>query len=456
MLDDTITAIATPLGQGGISIVKVCGKAAIEVVDRCFRTSSGKGANLIRVRSHTIHYGQVVRNGEKVDEVLVAVMRAPRTYTREDTVEINCHGGMIVTRSVLETLLANGARLAQPGEFTRRAFVNGRIDLAQAEAVADVIQARTGLALKVATEQLEGKLSRKTEALRENLMGILAHIEAHIDFPDEDIEPDTRTALLSRMERLKIALETILRTAHEGQLLRQGVRAAIVGRPNAGKSSLLNQLLGHERAIVSPIAGTTRDTIEETADIRGIPIRFVDTAGLRESADWVEKEGVRRSLAMAHRAELVLHVIDQTLAPSVEDHELTQALRGKPRIIVVNKIDQQVQLSSPSETNAPIVRISCTTGEGIEELKSAIHRLVWMGVVEGSNLETMINARHKNALERSLDSLQRGHLALAADAGLELVAMELRMAASAIGEIVGKTTTEDLLDVVFSQFCIGK
>lgn len=456
MLDDTITAIATPLGQGGISIVKVCGKTAIELVDRCFRTPSGKPANLPGIPSHTIHYGQVVRHGEKVDEVLVAVMRAPRTYTREDTVEINCHGGMVATRSVLETLLASGARLAQPGEFTRRAFVNGRIDLAQAEAVADVIHARTGLALKAATEQLEGKLSRKTEALRGDLMGILAHIEAHIDFPDEDIQPDTHTALLSRIEKLRIALETILRTAHEGQLLRHGVRAAIVGRPNAGKSSLLNQLLGHERAIVSPIAGTTRDTIEETADVRGIPIRFVDTAGLRESADWVEKEGVRRSLAMAHRAELVLHVIDQTLTPSAEDRELTEALHGKPRIIVINKIDQQGLFSYPSDTSVPVVRISCTTGEGIEELKSTIHQMVWIGAVEGSNLEIMINARHKNALERSLESLQRSHLALAADAGLELVAMELRIAATAIGEIVGKTTTEDLLDVVFSQFCIGK
>src|SRR5208283_1863239 len=282
--------------------------------------------------THTLHYGHIVRKGETVDEVLLAVLRAPRTFTREDTVEITCHGGILPAKLVLDTLLENGARLAEPGEFTRRAFLNGRIDLAQAEAVADLIHSRTELALAAANEQLAGKLSQRINRLRDDLMHTLAHVEAHIDFPDEDIAPDTRAELLKRLEDGIAFMDELLRTANEGQILRRGLRAAIIGRPNAGKSSLLNQLLGRDRAIVSPIAGTTRDTIEETANIRGIPVLLIDTAGLAESANEIEKEGIRRSRESLAAAELILHVLDSSEPFTPADQAHLDESPGKPRI----------------------------------------------------------------------------------------------------------------------------
>src|ERR1700733_14892527 len=289
---DTIAAIATPLGQGGIAMIRLSGPQSLAIADASFRPA-GAFLKPSAAPTHTLHFGRIVRRGRVVDEVLVGVMRAPRTFTREDVVEITCHGGLLPAKLVLDTVLENGARLAAPGEFTRRAFLNGRIDLAQAEAVADLIHARTELAAAAAQEQLAGHLSRRIHLLRDDLMKILAHIEAHIDFPDEDIAPDTRVTLAERLQAALNFKDELLRTSNEGRLLRRGIRAAIIGRPNAGKSSLLNQLLGHDRAIVSPIAGTTRDTIEETANIRGLPVVFIDTAGLREARGEIKNEGIR-------------------------------------------------------------------------------------------------------------------------------------------------------------------
>ena len=338
-LDDTIAAIATPLGEGGLAVVRLSGPQTLAIADKSFLPVGKNSLKPSAATTHTIHYGKIVRQGRSVDEVLLAVLRAPHTFTREDTVEITCHGGILPAKLVLDTLLENGARLAEPGEFTRRAFLNGRIDLAQAEAVADLIHSRTELALAAANEQLAGKLSQRINALRDEMMQTLAHVEAHIDFPDEDISPDTKEQLLKRLEHGVAFMDELLRTANEGQILRRGIRAAIVGRPNAGKSSLLNQLLGHDRAIVSPIPGTTRDTIEETANIRGLPVVFIDTAGLREARDEIEQEGVRRSHESLARAEFILHVLDASEPLTPADEKYFAEFAGKKRILVVNKID---------------------------------------------------------------------------------------------------------------------
>lgn len=453
-LSDTIAAIATPLGEGGLAVLRVSGPEALAVADKVFVPVGKTSQKPSAAPSHTIHYGRVERDGRFVDEVLVAVLRAPRTFTREDTVEFSCHGGLLPAKLVLDALLAAGARLAGPGEFTQRAFLNGRLDLAQAEAVADLIHARTELALTAAGEQLAGKLSQRINLLRDDLVKTLAHIEAHIDFPDEDIAPDTRGQLLARLERGVAFMDELLRTADEGQILRRGIRAAIIGRPNAGKSSLLNQLLGHDRAIVSPIAGTTRDTIEETANIRGLPVVFVDTAGLRESRDDIEREGIRRTRAMVAKAELILHVLDASEPLSAEDEQFLAEFVGKKRIVVLNKAD--LPRASDWESLAQTIALSCLTGSGIEQLKDAIKQVIWAGEIKAEMLQVMINSRHQDALQRARAATVRTAEALRGERSLELVAMDLRIAVNAVGEIVGKTTTEDLLDSIFSQFCIGK
>jgi tRNA modification GTPase len=471
MHDDTIAAIATPLGEGGLAVVRISGAEALAVADKIFLPGGKSSLKPSASPTHTIHYGKIVRRGETVDEVLLSVLRAPCTFTREDTVEISCHGGLLPAKLVLDTILENGARLAEPGEFTRRAFLNGRLDLAQAEAVADLIHSRTELALAAANEQLAGKLSQRINELRDEMMKTLAHVEAHIDFPDEDIAPETRAQLIQRLENGVSFMDELLRTANEGQILRRGIRAAIVGRPNAGKSSLLNQLLGHDRAIVSPIAGTTRDTIEETANIRGLPVVFIDTAGLREGRDEIEVEGIRRSRESLAKAELILHVLDASEPLTSADEMYLVEFATKKRILVRNKTDLPAKLILSdgganvlasrnerlvSSLAPPMVNVSCLSGQGMEALKDAIKNLVWAGKIEAGMLQVMINSRHQEALGRAREATLRTIEALRADVSLELVALDLRIAVNAVGEIVGKTTTEDLLDSIFSQFCLGK
>jgi tRNA modification GTPase len=456
MWEDTIAAIATPLGEGGLAVVRVSGTRAMAIADASFLPVGPSSLKPSAAASHTIHYGKIVMDGKVVDEVLLATLRAPRTFTREDTVEISCHGGLLPAKLVLDTLLKNGARLAEPGEFTRRAFLHGRIDLAQAEAVADLIHARTELSLSAANEQLAGKLSRRIDRLRDDVMLTLAHVEAHLDFPDEDIAPDTRKTLLRRLESAIAFMDELLRTANEGQILRRGIRAAILGRPNAGKSSLLNQLLGRDRAIVSHIPGTTRDTIEETANIRGLPVIFIDTAGLREAGDEIEVEGIRRSRQTLAAAELILQVLyaSQPLTPA--DADYLAEFAGKKRIVVRNKTDLPAKLDLPPDPTTPVVDVCCLDGQGIEALKDAIKQLVWRGEITAEMTQVTINSRHQDALQRARAMTRQAADALHDDATLELVAMDLRIAANAVGEIVGKTTTEDLLDSIFSTFCIGK
>lgn len=455
-LSDTIAAIATPLGEGGLAVIRISGPDALGVADRVFVPKGRRATKPSAANSHSLHYGCICRGERVIDEVMVAVMRAPRTLTREDVVEISGHGGLLAVRLVLESVLQAGARLAEPGEFTKRAFLNGRIDLAQAEAVADVIQARSELALTAATEQLAGKLSEHINRLRDDLVAALAHLEAHIDFPDEDIAPDTQEQLVGRLSAGLSAIDAILARSREGQILRRGIRVAIIGRPNAGKSSLLNHLLGHDRAIVSPTPGTTRDTISETAAIRGIPVVFVDTAGLRESADPIEQEGVRRTREAVTRAELVLHVFDGSRSFEPEDARQLAELPPGKRILVRNKVDLPATLALPETTAGPVVEVCCLDGRGIEALKDVIRDRVWAGGVPAPMLEVMINVRHEQALRRGRVALEHALDALKRHQTLELVAADLRVATHAIGEIVGKTTTEDLLDSIFSQFCIGK
>lgn len=454
---DTIAAIATPPGEAGLAVIRVSGSEALAVAARAFQPARRSAPPLAEAPTHSIHYGHIAREGRRIDEVLVSVMRAPRTFTREDVVEVSCHGGVFVTRQVLDALLAAGARLAEPGEFTRRAFLNGRLDLSQAEAVVDLIHARTDLALAAAEEQLAGALSRRVNPVRDDLLLVLAHVEAHLDFPDEDIAPDTHDQLLARLTSARERVDALLSTAREGQVLRRGVRAAIVGRPNAGKSSLLNQLLGRDRAIVSPVAGTTRDTIEETASIRGIPIVFIDTAGLREAADDLEEEGIRRTRAAASRAELILHLIDASAPLHDSDRTTLAEFASRPRLVVVNKSDLPRQLTLEPDPAAGVIPIavSCATGSGLEELRDAIAALVWSGA-PAHVPEAAINARHEDALRRARAGIERGEAGLSASLSLELIAADLRIAVSAVGEIVGQTTTEDLLDTIFSQFCLGK
>ncbi|MGV3771524.1 MAG: tRNA uridine-5-carboxymethylaminomethyl(34) synthesis GTPase MnmE [Verrucomicrobiales bacterium] len=452
---DSIAAISTPLGESGLAVVRVSGAQALAIGDVVFQPKGKLFTKPSAAKSHTVHYGHALLNGKVVDEVMLTVFRAPRTFTREEMIEISCHGGILPAKMVLDALLHAGARLAEPGEFTKRAFLNGRIDLAQAEAVADLIHARTELALSAANEQLAGKLSRKIDKMRETMISILAHVEAHIDFPDEDIAPDTKDQLVARLRDASEQMDALLRTANEGQILRRGIRVAIIGKPNAGKSSLLNHLLGHERAIVSPIPGTTRDTIEETANIRGIPIHFIDTAGLREANDLIEQEGIRRSRATIARAELILHVIDHTDGSTDELQTSLIELADKKQIVVINKIDLP---GNPPQLPAGIVSvpISCETGSGMEALKDAIKNIVWSGEIKTEMLGVMINSRHQEALNRARKQTDLTITALMEGHTLELAAMDLRLAVNAIGEIVGKTSTEDLLDSIFGQFCLGK
>lgn len=459
MFDDTIAAIATSIGEGGLAVVRISGANAFTIADKCFQPVGKSSLKPSAAPTHTVQFGKIVRDEKTIDEVLLAVLCAPRTFTRENTVEISCHGGILPARLVLDTLLAGGARLAEPGEFTKRAFLNGRIDLAQAEAVADLIHSRTELALAAANEQLAGKLSQRINQLRDDLMQTMAHVEAYIDFPEEDIAEETKEKLLARLEHGISFMDELLRTANEGQILRHGIRAAIIGRPNAGKSSLLNQMLGRDRAIVSPIAGTTRDTIEETANIRGLPVIFIDTAGLREARDEIELEGIRRSRESLASAEFILHVLDASEPLTKADENYLTEFADKKRILVLNKIDLPAKLELPKSASnqQPAANNVCSlTGQGIEALKDAIKSLVWAGEIKAEMLQVMINSRHQDALNRARFSARTAADALAADATLELVAMDLRIAANAVGEIVGQTTTEDLLDSIFSTFCIGK
>jgi len=461
-LDDTVAAISTPMGEGGIGIVRLSGPEAKAILRQVF-LPAGQPCDF-RPESHRFYYGHVVDTDSHsaVDEVLVVLMRAPRTYTRQDIAEIHCHGGIVPLRQTMELVLRCGARLAEPGEFTLRAFLNGRIDLAQAEAVLDIVRAKTGAGLRVAMQQLEGGVSSGVRKIRSELVGALAYVEASLDFPEDEIPPLDLASVLSSVRE---QIVTLLDRADQGLVYRQGVRTAIVGRPNVGKSSLLNALLRTSRAIVTPIPGTTRDTLEETLNLRGIPLCLVDTAGITESADFIAKLGIERSRQALQQADLVLMVIDGSELLQAEDFEIADLLRNRTVIVVVNKLDlPAIADGSRILFQARHVPLSARTGEGLDLLEDAIVETVFSGQVQTSDLPVVSNPRHCEILRRALGHVNAArssiHVAGTAPSVLgsaaDLLAVDLTAAVSALGEITGETVSEDVLDAVFSNFCIGK
>jgi tRNA modification GTPase len=460
--DDTIAAISTPLGEGGIGIVRLSGKDSLEIVETIF--TSPKKTGLRDVASHKLSYGHIhdPSTGEKVDEVIVTVMRSPHSYTREDIVEINCHSGMVTLRRILELTLKGGARLADPGEFTKRAFINGRIDLSQAEAVLDLIRSKTDESRRIAMEQLQGGLSEKITVLRDKLKGLCAHVEAYIDFPEDEIEIASRNEIVKSSDEIVKELKKLLKTYDEAKFFREGLATAIVGRPNVGKSSLLNALLQKDRAIVTPIPGTTRDVIEEYLNINGLPLRIMDTAGIRDVQNVAEKEGVKRSLRSIENADFVIAVFDSSEPFQDEDFEVIEKIKGKPLIIVMNKCDlplvsdKSVIASSFSPRDVLILDISALSGTGLEELKDRIFTSALKDWKEEREGVLVTNLRHKIALENAETSLGRVLSGFEENKPLEIIALELRESLDSIGEIVGAVTTEDILDSIFKNFCIGK
>jgi tRNA modification GTPase len=454
-MDDTIAAISTPIGEGGIAIIRVSGPRAFDVADRIFHSSRGRPSEF---STHTLHFGTVGSNGDTIDQVMLGVMRAPRTYTKEDTVEINCHGGVLTARKTLALCLQCGARLAEPGEFTKRAFLNGRLDLTQAEAVMDLIHARSDRAHRAALRELEGHLSAKINTARDNLLTILAHIEAHIDFPDDDIGPEVREDMVRRTEEVISLLQSLLATAREGKILREGISVAIVGRPNVGKSSLLNALVGSDRSIVTPIPGTTRDTIDETVSIDGIPFRFTDTAGIRSTRGTAEKIGVNRSRKALESSEIVLLVCDLSRPFVLADADVISACRNKRGILVLNKADlkERFHLPVPLQGKLECIRLSATRGDGLDILRSKLVEAAYSGTVGSPHVDVAINERHNVSLEYANKYLTEALHEFRSAQPLEIVSQQLRRGLDCLGEVIGKTSTDDILERIFATFCIGK
>lgn len=455
----TIAAISTPLGTGAIGIVRMTGPASMAICERVFRTKGER--SLMEAPSHSIVYGHICepKTGEMVDEVLVSVMRAPGTYTREDIVEVNCHGGPVAQQRVLALFLDGGASLATPGEFTKRAFINGRIDLVQAESVARIVSARTEAGLKVAISQLEGSLSREIKKLRRDLLRVLASVEAGIDFADEDIDELDRKVADTQTAAIEEGLADLIESAFVGRVLSEGVRTAIVGKPNVGKSSLLNAMLMRERAIVTEIPGTTRDTIEEIINVRGIPLKLIDTAGLRPAGDEVEKIGVERSRQAVSEADLILCLFDGSAREDDHDRALMTSMPAARTIFVLNKSDRfrgrPAAFNRGLLPSEPVV-ISALTRQGLKELKERIAGFVLGGALPSLEGPIVTQERHRRLLENAAGSLGRVRQALRVGLGEELIAEELRSALGYLGQITGEEIVEDLLDVIFHDFCIGK
>ncbi|OAS16808.1 tRNA uridine-5-carboxymethylaminomethyl(34) synthesis GTPase MnmE [Paenibacillus oryzisoli] len=458
MLNDTIAAISTPLGEGGIAVIRVSGEDSVTYVERIFRSKT----KLSVADTHTVHYGFIIEpaSAEKVEEVLVTLMKAPRSFTMEDVVEISCHGGIVSVKKVLDLLLVQGVRLAEPGEFTKRAFLNGRIDLTQAEAVIDLIRAKSDRAFKVALKQVEGNLSKQIKHLRYILVELMAHVEVNIDYPEHDVEEMTNAFIKTKCDTVMLDIDRLLVTAEQGKILREGIETAIVGKPNVGKSSLLNELAQENRAIVTDIPGTTRDVIEEFVNIGGIPLKLLDTAGIRETSDIVEQIGVERSKTALAEADLILLVLNSNDELQLDEIALMKQLADKQTIVILNKIDLERKLDVEQVLSyfaqERIVELSLVENKGIEDLEKAIAAIFFEGKLESSDLTYVSNVRHISLLKQAKRSLQDALDANEQYVPIDMIQIDIRAAWEQLGEIIGDSVGESLIDQIFTQFCLGK
>lgn len=458
---DTIAAISTPMGEGAIAIVRLSGEEAITIADRIFKSVSNK--RLTDVASHTIHYGHIVdpKTEQVVEEVMLSIMKGPKTFTREDIIEINCHGGIVSVNRVLQLVIANGARLAEPGEFTKRAFLNGRVDLSQAEAVMDLIRAKTDKAMNMAIGQMEGRLSKLVRHLRQEILETLAHVEVNIDYPEyDDVEEMTHQVLIEKASNVRQEIDKLLQTSHQGKILREGLATVIIGRPNVGKSSLLNSLVQDAKAIVTDIPGTTRDVIEEYVNVRGVPLRLVDTAGIRETEDIVERIGVERSRQYLKEADLILLVLNFNEELTDEDKKLFEAVEGMDVIVIVNKTDleQKINLEEVQQfaVDHPVVTTSLLQEQGVDHLEEAIAALFFEGTIESQDLTYLSNTRHIALLTQARGAIDEAITGIESGVPIDIVQIDLTRTWELLGEIIGDAVHESLIDQLFSQFCLGK
>ncbi|MBS4175195.1 tRNA uridine-5-carboxymethylaminomethyl(34) synthesis GTPase MnmE [Bacillus sp. FJAT-49736] len=458
---DTIAAISTPMGEGAIAIVRLSGDDAITIADKVFRGVHGK--RLKDVSSHTIHYGHIFdsEKNEIIEEVMVSVMRAPKTFTRENIVEINCHGGLVSVNRVLQLILNSGARLAEPGEFTKRAFLNGRIDLSQAEAVIDLIRAKTDRAMNVAIGQMEGRLSRLIKKLRQEILEVVAHVEVNIDYPEyDDVEEMTHRLLKEKAIYIRTELTKLLETSHQGKILREGISTVIIGRPNVGKSSLLNSFVQENKAIVTDIPGTTRDVIEEYVNVRGVPLRLIDTAGIRETEDIVERIGVERSRKVLKEADLILLVLNYADELTKEDEQLFEAIKGMDVIVIINKTDlpKKINMDRVKELakDHNIVTTSLLEDKGVDQLEEAIASLYFQGSIEAQDITYLSNSRHIALISQALQAIKEVINGIEMGTPIDIIQIDLTRTWELLGEVIGDSVQEGLINQLFSQFCLGK
>ena len=456
MLFDTIAAISTPRGEGGIGIVRISGNNALDILEKIFKPKSGKAIK--GLRNYSINYGHIFDGKTLVDEVLVSIMKAPNTYTREDIVEINCHGGFVITEKVLEVVLKNGARIAEIGEFTRRAFLNGRVDLTQAEAVIDLIHGKTEKSVSLSLNQLRGDLKEQIEHLKKLVLDVAAHINVVLDYPEEGIDDPLPEHLVENLQEVLDTTDRLIRSYDKGKMIKEGIKTAIVGKPNVGKSSILNSVLKEERAIVTDIAGTTRDVIEEVVNLKGIPLVLVDTAGIRKTDDLVENIGVEKSKKLIESADLILFVVDGSRPLDEEDMKIHEAIKAEKVIGILNKIDIKEDIDlSPLTKISKWLEISAIKNQGIDEMEEEIYRhIIDENIEDSSQKITITNVRHKSALEKTKQSIENIFETIESGLPMDLMAVDIKGALDSLSEVTGEISSEDLLDHIFSNFCVGK